>query len=161
MFLTTRGHEYPQPCAKLIRHPKNQREKQAEPLCDRRRERSVLWNVLGPGVSFMETQVWVSGYWLINMLRQRLLKRQVSLLATERALICFVLQVAVGLLSFLKWGRKSIQDASNIHMESQQNKMEVQLLNDSYSSKRVYYVSNTVQKQVTGDPEKGTITLIW
>ena len=58
--------------------------------------------MLGPGVSFMETQVWVSGYWLINMLRQRLLKRQVSLLATERALICFVLQVAVGLLSFLK-----------------------------------------------------------
>ena len=45
-------------------------------------------------------------------------------------------------------------------MESQQNKMEVQLLNDSYSSKRVYYVSNTVQEQVTGDPEEGTITLI-
>lgn len=76
--MTTRGHEYPQPCTKLISHPKNQREQPSRaPSPQEEREVGALPHV-GPGVSLLGRQVWVSGEWLISMLRQRLLQRRVS-----------------------------------------------------------------------------------
>lgn len=74
--MTTRGHEYPQPRAKLIRHPKNQREQTSTAPSPEEREGRALPCAGALGVAHEKTGV---GFWLVaDKYAPRLLKRQGS-----------------------------------------------------------------------------------